>query len=168
LALGVVLLLRTFIVGAYNMAQKRRRGIQYPHIDGQLEKTPMEALELQPGELVEVRSKPEILATLDVWHRNRGLLFDVEMVRYCGGIYRVLRRVHRIIDERTGKMIQMKNPCIILEGVSCRSDYHRLCPRAIHHYWRENWLKRVADHFPPNEQTLESCETAEVCHEHLR
>ena len=68
------------------------------------------------------------------------------MLTYCGGIYRVLRRVHRIIkDDKTGRMLNMKYPCIVLEGVACRSDYHRLCPRTIHHYWRENWLKRVTD-----------------------
>ena len=142
-------------------------GIRYPHIDGQLEKTPFEALGLQAGELVEVRSKDEILATLDMWNRNRGLSFDEEMVRYCGGIYRVLRRVSRIVDEKTGKMMNMKCPCIILEGVWCRSDFHRFCPRAIYHYWRETWLKRAAVPDPPAAQTPKACETAEECHEHI-
>jgi hypothetical protein len=80
---------------------------------------------------------------LDKRNRNRGMLFDGEMLSYCGGIYRVLRRVYHIIDERTGKMVNMKSPCIVLEGVVCKSDYHRLCPRAIYPYWRENWLKRA-------------------------
>jgi hypothetical protein len=81
------------------------------------------------------------------------------MLRYCGGIYRVLRRVDRIIDEKTGKMVNMKRPCIVLEGVVCQSDFHRLCPRAIYPYWRENWLKRV-DCIPaqrPVEQIAETC-----------
>ena len=30
-----------------------------------------------------------------------------------------------------------------LDGVVCRGDYHRSCPRAIYPYWREAWLKRV-------------------------
>jgi hypothetical protein len=54
----------------------------------------------------------------------------------------------------------MKNPCIVLEGVICKSDYHRLCPRAIYPYWREAWLKRAVD-VPtsvPAEQTAETCE----------
>jgi hypothetical protein len=118
----------------------------------------VERLDLQPGELVEVRSKEEIMATLDKDQKNRGLWFDSEMLPYCGGIYRVLRRVHRIIDEKTGKLINMKNPCIVLEGVVCKSDFHRLCPRAIYPYWRENWLKRAANApVPvPSEQLVES------------
>jgi hypothetical protein len=157
-ALALVMLLRASVIGVYNSVQKRRRGIRYPHFDGQLDKTPTEALDLQPGELVEVRSKEEILATLDMANKNRGLLFDVEMVRYCGGIYRVARRVHRIVDERTGRMINMKSPCIVLEGVWCRSDYHRFCPRAILQYWRENWLKRASVERPAEAlKLMETC-----------
>ena len=68
------------------------------------------------------------------------------MTIYCGGEYKVLRRVEKIIDEKTGKMMRMKNDCIILEGVVCTARYshfRRLCPRAIYPYWREIWLKRV-------------------------
>jgi len=132
--LDILQVVRAMIISIF----RDRRGVHYPFIPGMLEKTPVETLDLQPGELVQVRSKEEIIATLDKNNRNRGLLFDCEMLPYCGGIYRVLRRVHHIIDEKTGKMMNMKYPCIILEGVACRSDYHRLCPRAIYHYWRES------------------------------
>jgi hypothetical protein len=135
--------------------------VNYPFVAGRLEKTHVEMLDLQPAELVRVRSKEEIIATLDKNNRNRGLLFDSEMLPYCGGIYRVLRRVNHIIDEKTGKMMDMKYPCIVLEGVFCRSDYHRLCPKAIYSYWRENWLIRVSpsvmSSLPP-QQELESCQ----------
>ena len=57
----------------------------------------------------------------------------------------MLRRVEQIIDERSGRMIRFKNPCIVLEDVICTSDYHRLCPRSIYPYWREIWLERVGD-----------------------
>ena len=142
--LAFIRLARGLCITFFNEVQVRRHGHNYPHFAGTLGKTPVETLGLQPGELVQVRSKEEIVATLDKENRNRGLLFDSEMLPYCGGIYRVLRRVHRIIDERTGKMLNMKYPCIILEGVVCQSDFHRLCPRAIHSYWRESWLKRAA------------------------
>jgi hypothetical protein len=132
----------------------------YPFVGGFLDKTPMTLLNLQPGELVEVLSKAEIVATLDKNQRNRGLYFDSELVPYCGNIYRVLRRVNHIIDEKTGKMLDMKYPCIVLEGVICRSDYHRLCPRAIYCYWREGWLKRASEISVPTspEATAEACE----------
>jgi hypothetical protein len=121
---------------------------QYPFIDGRLKSTPKETLDLRPGELVEVKSKEEIVRTLDVHNSNRGLRFDVEMLRYCGQRARVLRRVDRIIDERTGRMLRFDNDCIILEDVVCKADYHQYCPRATYPYWREIWLKRVEEPDP--------------------
>jgi hypothetical protein len=160
LVLSVLRVVSAIIVGLFNEVQQRRHGALYPFVAGRLEKTPLETSNFQPGELVQIRSKDEIMATLDSQNRNRGLLFDFEMLTYCGGIYRVLRRVNRIIDEKTGKMLNMKYPCIVLEGVACRSDYHRLCPRAIYHYWRESWLKRATDIPVPSraEQMVEICE----------
>ncbi len=136
-------ILQATIIGGFNEVQERRRGKRYPFIEGMAEKPSVERLNLQPGELVEIRSKEEIMASLDANQRNRGLWFDSEMLPYCGGIYRVLRRVNRIVDEKTGRMLTLKNPCIVLEGVVCKSNFHRLCPREIYPYWRESWLKRA-------------------------
>jgi hypothetical protein len=105
--------------------------------------TPKSLLNLQPGEIVEVKSKEEIFETLDDRDRNRGLRYDSEMLKYSGRRGRVLRRVEHIIDEKTGKMLHIKGDCIILDGVICTGDYHRSCPRSIYPYWREIWLKRV-------------------------
>jgi hypothetical protein len=157
--LAIIRLFQASVIGFFNEVQDRRQGSRYPFIEGNAAKTPVELLDLQPGELVEVRSKEEIIATLGRDQRNRGLWFDSEMLPYCGGIYRVLRRVSRLVDEKTGKIVQMKNPCIVLEGVVCQSDFHRLCPRAIYPYWRENWLKRaVRETTTPAERMAETCE----------
>jgi hypothetical protein len=158
--LGLTRVAYAVLINLFNRRQHRRHQPQYPFIEGKQEKTFAERLDLQPGELVQVRSKEEIVATLDKNNRNRGLLFDSEMLPYCGGIYRVVRRVNQIVDEKTGKMIYMKNPCIVLEGVVCKSDFHRLCPRAISSYWRENWLKRVSGvgiPAPVKTEQVESC-----------
>jgi hypothetical protein len=120
-----------------------REGRWYPFTYGRLDKTPTGVLGLQPGELVRVKSKEQILATLDRNGRNRGLSFDAEMLKYCGREARVLRRVTRIIDERSGRMRRLPRDCIVLEGVTCQADYHRFCPRGIYQYWRELWLERV-------------------------
>jgi hypothetical protein len=109
--------------------------------------TPSGTLDLQPGELVRVKSHEEILKTVDSSNRNRGMYWDAELVPYCGGTYRVLKRVSRLIDEKTGKMIEMKNPCIILDTVVCQARYspcRMLCPKSMYPYWRELWLERVA------------------------
>lgn len=141
--ISILEVIRILILTTYNKVQRFRREAEYPRIGGSLESTPTFELNLQPGEFVQVRSKDEILATLDRRSRNRGLFFDSEMIRYCGGNFRVIKRVNQIVDERTGKIMKMKSSCIILEGVACVSEYHRLCPRAIYHYWREAWLRRV-------------------------
>ena len=75
---------------------------------------------------------------------NRGLTFDPEMLWYCGREARVLRRVERIVDERTGRLLRLKRPCIVLEDVTCRGEYHRCCPRADYPFWREIWLERLS------------------------
>lgn len=148
--LGVIQVLRSLTITAFNRVQTARHGSMYPFIAGTQGRSPSHPLDLKPGELVQVKSKDEILATLDKNQRNRGLWFDSEMLPYCAGIYRVLRRVHHIIEEPSGKMITMKHACIVLDGVVCRSDFHRLCPRAIYPYWREEWLMRAES--PPGAQ----------------
>ncbi len=115
-------------------------------------RTPHETLGLEPGELVTVKSHEQILETLKGMH-NRGLSWAPEMVRYCGGTYRVRARVDRILDEKTGVMLPMKNDCIVLEDVVCQSECsaNRLfCPRGIYAYWREIWLER-ADSAPESQ-----------------
>jgi glycosyltransferase involved in cell wall biosynthesis len=151
---GAFAMARTITVGLFNEYQdasrrllpaplRLRRGRRYPFIEGRLDKTPQQTLDLQPGERVRVKSLDEIVATLDANNANRGMSFDGEMVRYCGREFRVLRRVERIIDEASGKMLHFKNPCIVLEDVTCVGAYHRQCPRGIYPYWREIWLERV-------------------------
>lgn len=143
--LGVMI--RGSFLAWLNILQRFRGGGTFPRLPkGEAGKTPRVRLDLKPGEWVRVRSREEIVATFDDNRRNRGLKFDVEMLRYCGGTYRVLRRVETIIDEPTGKMIRLPNDCIILEGVVCVGDLSRnrlFCPRAIYPYWREIWLERV-------------------------
>jgi hypothetical protein len=126
---------------------------EYPHVGGHARgQTPSVALNLQPGELVQVRSKNEIEHTLNEGLRNRGLWFDVEMVPFCGGTFRVLRRVERLIDEKTGVMMVPRNPCLILDGVTCGANLsrnRRFCSRSIYPFWHEVWLKRV-EHKEPS------------------
>lgn len=119
-------------------------GKAFPFVRGTIRgRTPADKLDLQPGELVEVKSRNEILATLDKNQKNRGLWFDREMLHYCGRKARVLRRVDRIIDEKTGHMRHIKSDCIVLEGFVCDGVMDNLCPRAIYSYWREIWLRRI-------------------------
>jgi hypothetical protein len=117
---------------------------RYPWVIGVLTgRTPEERLDLQPGELVRIKSREEIERTLDVDNKNRGLLFEGKMRIHCGQVARVRARVNRIINEETGEMMHFSNECIMLEGVTCTGEYMQFCPRRIYSYWRENWLERV-------------------------
>ena len=124
-------------------------GAPYPRRTGTIpygEPTPAADLSLEPGDLVRIKPYRQILQTLNSRNRNRGLYFDAEEVPYCGQVRRVAKRVTRIIEERTGKMLEMKTPCYILDSVICESRYSEcrlFCPRSITPYWREIWLERV-------------------------
>jgi hypothetical protein len=153
---GALAVARAFIVGVFNHLQslstrvlpgwmRFREGLPWGFVKGSLTKTPARYTNLQPGEMVRIKSKAEIMATLNKDLRNRGLGFEEEMARHCGREARVLRRVDRCIDESTGRMLQMQNPCIVLEGIVCRGAYKANCPRSIYAFWREIWLDRVSE-----------------------
>lgn len=108
-------------------------------------KTPVsgdcERLNLQPGELVQVRSEEEVRATLDAHGRHRGLLWMPGMTRFCGKTYRVHKRVETIMLESTGELRKVRNT-VLLADVMCENLYG--CDRSCFHYWREVWLRRVS------------------------
>jgi hypothetical protein len=136
--------LRGVTVELFNAVQRLRGGATYPHWPGsRLEKTPTLSLGLQEGEWVRVRSKDEILQTLDRSNRNRGLWFDREMVQFCGRKFRVAKRVERLIEEKTGRLVQLKSPCVILNGVTARGEFYRFNPQNDYILWREIWLERL-------------------------
>lgn len=138
--------LKVIAKAALNVLRRRLGMDPVPSIHGKCEgKTPSGRIPgLKPGDWVEVKSKEEIEATLGRGQTNRGLWFDVEMLPYCGRKMRLLRQVNRIIDERTGAMLQLPNDCWILEDGVChgfRSPNRLFCTRQIYSYWREIWLR---------------------------
>jgi len=148
----------------YDTVQASRGATPYPSRTGRVPagtKTPSAQLGLQVGELVKVRPYQEILETIDQKSHNRGMVWDGEMVPFCGGTYRVLQRVNRIIDEKTGRMLQMKNECIQLDGVTCQAcyaKYRKFCPRSIFPYWREIWLQRADSYMPGTARSVSRCD----------
>jgi hypothetical protein len=148
--------IRTFLVGLFDRYQHQSRkvlpkwlwirgGRPWGFLKGSEGKTPTGRADLQPGELVRIKSKAEIEKTLNLDLLNRGMGFDAEMSRFCGRTARVSRRVDHIVDEHTGRMIYMKSPCIVLEGIVCEGAFNANCPRGIPAYWREIWLERVEE-----------------------
>lgn len=114
-------------------------------------------LDLRPGEFVRVRPAKEIAATLDA---KRGPTLEPEMLRHCGTSHRVLYRVNRVIEERTGRMLKLRNDCVALDNITCGGLDNKarlFCPRACYYFWREAWLERASGFAPaesmPQNQT---------------
>jgi hypothetical protein len=102
---------------------------------------PSPPLGLKPGDLVRVKSREQIVATLDAKWKYRGLTFSETMFVYAGKTMRVAACVERIIDERNGRLREFAPGTVLLEGAFC--DRHRGCARNMPMMWRDVWLERV-------------------------
>ena len=127
-----------------------RNAFPYPAGRGRIPrnaKTPSVDLKLKPGELVTVKKLDEVLDTLNEDLFNRGMGFHSEMVPYCDHTFRVGKRLGRLINEKTGTILELKNECLVLEGAPCLGRFSKplLCPRGMSPYWREIWLERADD-----------------------
>lgn len=124
---------------------------RHPSLRGPHDRTPNSSLGLKPGEMVRVKSRAQIVETLDSGSRNRGMAVCPEMMRCCGHDAEVRYRVDRIIDEKTGKMRELTNTVALQNvgrkerlGEECLcADQLGDCPRGGLMYWREIWLDRV-------------------------
>jgi hypothetical protein len=118
---------------------------------GPHKRTPMQSLNLRPGELVRVKSRAQIVQTLDHKMSNRGMALCYEMVRCCGREAEVRYRVDRLINERTGVMREIADTVTLSSMRGCGSLGEEClcysepgdCPRGELMYWREIWLERV-------------------------
>ena len=154
---GAGKVLRGLLIEAFNLWQAFSRAAtfpkacgsptagRYPFVRGHAREgeTPSAKLDLRPGELVRIKSKEEIVATLDDTNHNRGLSFDGEMAHYCGRTARVRgarQPHHRGADRRDDRdQVGLHHP----RG---RRLHRRLLPllhARIYSYWREIWLERV-------------------------
>src|SRR5262245_56195067 len=98
---------------------------------------------LRVGDLVEVRSAEEILATLDERGELDNLPFMPEMLRFCGKRLTVNKVAHKLCDtiSQTG-MHKMEN-AVHLTGARCDGASHGGCQAACLIYWKDAWLKKV-------------------------
>ncbi len=104
--------------------------------------TPQDArTRLVRGQLVEVRSAPEIAATLDADGKLDGLPFMPEMAKLCGQRFRVDRRADITCVEGHG--LRRLQDTVFLEDVRCDGAAHDGCERRCLMFWKEAWLKPV-------------------------
>jgi len=134
-------LLVVLSIRAFNGMQKRLRGPKWPVVKTlDSDSSPHQEIGLQPGQWVRVKPKHEIESTLNRKLRNRGLEFGTDMLFCCGGSFRVAARADRIVDERTGELLLLKTPSILLEGAHANGGTI-LTPQNEYFFWREIWLE---------------------------
>jgi hypothetical protein len=147
--MSVALLVRLFVMWSWMRMRRAMRGHRW--LRGPHRRTPTETLDLKPGEIVRVKSRAQIVETLDQKGRNRGMVICHEMTKCCGREAEVRYRVDRLIDERTGTMLKLSDT-VTLKNVGRNERlseeclcYDQLgdCPRGELMYWREIWLERV-------------------------
>jgi hypothetical protein len=141
-------IVRLFALWAWQRLRRAAGGKQW--LRGPHKRTPSASLDLRPGEPVRIKSRAEVVATLDQRGRNRGMGICYEVTRCCGGEADVRYRVDRIIDERSGLMreiadtvtLDMRNNLALSEECLCFDELGD-CPRGELMYWREIWLERT-------------------------
>jgi hypothetical protein len=133
-------LLVAISVRLFNGIQYRLGGPKWPVLEPMnSDSSPRQNLGLQPGQMVRVKSKHAIEVTLNRNYRNRGLEFGGELLFYCGGSYRIAASIDRMVHERTGELLLLKTPSILLEGVTGIGGII-LNPLNEFYFWREIWL----------------------------
>lgn len=108
------------------------------------------------GDAVEVRSLPEIRATLDKDACLEGLPFMPEMEIYCGTAAKVFRVVDKIYDYGRSKRMRRLDNCVLLLGLRCDGSGHDDCQAACYLIWNTAWLKPV----PAGELAVEPAKPA--------
>jgi hypothetical protein len=106
---------------------------------------PAKSRRLRPGDVVEVRSAAEILATLGSDAAIDKLPFMPEMARHAGRRYTVSRRVDKICDTITYTGSRRMHDTVYLEDLRCDGAGHGGCQAGCKLYWKEAWLRRVGE-----------------------
>jgi len=96
------------------------------------------------GDWVQVRSREEILATLDQHGRLEGMPFMPEMLAYCGRTLRVFKRAHKTCDTIHQSGARKLERTVHLQDSRCDGSAHGGCEAACLLFWNEAWLKPVA------------------------
>jgi hypothetical protein len=99
-------------------------------------------MKLRVGDWVEVRSKEEILSTLDKSGCMEGLPFMPQMFEYCGLRFRVYKRAHKTCDTVNKTGGRRLSRAVHLE-LRCDGEAYGGCQAACLLFWKVSWLRRI-------------------------
>ena len=100
-------------------------------------------MSMRSGDWVEVRTKDEILSTLDKTGRLDGLPFMPQMFQYCGQRFRVYKRAHKTCDTVSGNALGLKLSDGVHLDLRCDGKAYGNCEAACLIFWKEAWLRPV-------------------------
>lgn len=106
---------------------------------------------MRAGDWIEVRSKQEILATLDDKGQLGGMPFMPQMFQYCGQRFKVYKRGHKTCDtivfnwDSPGRRVADG----IHLNLRCDGAAYGGCQAACLIFWNEAWLKPAGDEGSP-------------------
>ena len=98
-------------------------------------------MQLRSGEWVVVRSKEEILATLDKNGRLEGLPFMPEMFEYCDRRVRVSKSAHKTCGPVNGRYVALQTTNLVHLGYRCDGKAHDGCQNCCLIFWHNAWLR---------------------------
>jgi hypothetical protein len=96
------------------------------------------------GDWVEIRSKEEILKSLDKRGQLDGLPFMPQMFQYCGQRLQVYKSAPKTCNTINGTGGCRLSEAIHLE-VRCDGKAHGICQAACLIFWKEAWIKPVGN-----------------------
>lgn len=97
------------------------------------------------GDWVEVRSKDEILQTLDSKGRLEEMPFMPQMFQYCGKRFQVYKSAYKSCDTVSGKYIGLSIKGGVHLEHRCDGEHFGGCQAGCLIFWKEAWLKPVGD-----------------------
>jgi hypothetical protein len=101
----------------------------------------MTTAKLNVGDWVQVRSREEILATLDAHGRLDELPFMPQMLQYCGRPLRVIARAHKTCDVIAGEGRRLSDTIHL--DTRCDGQAFDGCQASCLIFWKQAWVKRV-------------------------
>src|SRR5467141_2733024 len=91
------------------------------------------------GDWIEVRSRQEILATLDKNGCLENLPFMPEMFAYCGRRFRVYKSAHKTCDTVNDYKGRRMRDAVHLDGARCDGQSHGGCEASCLIFWKTAW-----------------------------
>ena len=102
--------------------------------------SPAAGSRLKVGDWVEVRSKEEILATLDRDGCLEGMPFMPEMLSFCGQRFQIYKRAHKTCDTVFPVRGRRVHEAVHL-NTRCDGSAHGGCQAGCLIFWKQAWLR---------------------------